>query len=141
MAAAAGDLAVAGVAGRPVATGLKEAEEATEEAVKAGALREAVEDTEEAEATGPKGAWRAAEAATRLAAEVTLLAGAARAADEAMVLREAAMAAEAATAEAGREGVVLPVVGGGTAPAVGVVRTRGRSLGEGPPEDPGNTSR
>lgn len=139
MAAAAEDLAAAeGVAGRPVATGLKEAAEATEEAVKAGALREAVEGTEEAEAeaTGPRGAWRAAEVATRLAAEVTLLAP-----DEAMVLREAARAAEAATAEAGREGVVLAVVGGGTAPAVGVVGTPGRSLAEGPPEDPGITPR
>lgn len=140
MAAAAGDLAAAaGVARRPVATGLREAGEATEEAVKAGGFREAVEGTEEAEATGPKGAWRAAEVATRLAAEVTLLAGAAgaaRAVDEATVLREAVRAAEA-----GRAGVVLAVVGVGTAPAVGVVGTRGRSLGEGPPEDPGITPR
>ena len=133
--------------GRAGATGLRE------EAGRAVGCREAAEATglrEEAgravgcrEATALLGAEEtgAGVAATRLAAEGTLLA----AAGGDPVPREAARAAEEATAEEVlRAGVDLPppaVVDVGTRPPPGVAGTRGRSLGEGAEEGPGITPR
>ena len=118
--AAAGEPAAAGVAGRAVATEVVDRDEACREAAETGA-----------------------EVATRLAAEATLLAEAARAGDEALVPREAVTAAEEeATAEAVRAAVVLLLpVDVGTGLQAVVAGTRGRSLGEGAEQDPGITRR